>query len=87
MADLWACVRELRVRMLEPAELGAEIARACQRREVVGAISGGSPAELECRAAAHLPAIKLVDPPADPRLGEAAERARPSVATRTDALA
>jgi hypothetical protein len=87
MADLWACVRELRVRMLELVELGAETASACERHVVGGAISWTSPAEPACRTAAHPPEIKLVDPPADARLGEAAERAQLSVAVSTEALA
>jgi hypothetical protein len=86
MADLWACVSELRVRMLESAELGAKTASACERHVVGGAISWTSPAEPACRAAARLSEIKLVDP-ADARLGEAAERAQLAVAPRTEALA
>jgi len=86
MADLWACVRELRVRMLELVERGAETARACERHVVGGAISRTSPAEPACRAAARLSEIKLVDP-ADARLGEAAERPQLAVAARTKALA
>lgn len=73
--------------MLELVELGAETGRACERHVVGGAISRTSPAEPACRTAAHPPEIKLVHPPADTRLGEAAERAQLAVAARTEALA